>query len=183
MEPLFDGEILALDLATRTGWARGRPGETPTFGRVLLHGDAPQRYRELRAWLTPQLNDVDRVIYESAAVPMLMMGRTNTDAIRFLIGCCEHVEELCHGVVDLYEARVSAVRVHFIGRNMKREAAKARTRERCVGLGWAVTNDDEADACALWSYAVCMARPDLAHTHSPLWRPKRRVMDKQDLPS
>jgi crossover junction endodeoxyribonuclease RuvC len=171
----FDGEILALDLATRTGWARGRPGQDPTFGRILLHGDKAERYRELRAWLAPQLSQVDRVIYESAAVPMLMMGRTNTDAIRFLIGCCEHVEELCHGVVELYEVRVSAVRVHFIGRNLKRDLAKAQTRRRCEGLGWMVTNDDEADAAALWSYAVCLMRPDLAHLHSPLFRPKRRV--------
>jgi hypothetical protein len=179
----FSGNILALDLATRTGWAFGRPGETPTFGRFLLHGDKPQRYRELRAWLAPQLDQCARVIYESAALPMLMMGRTNTDAIRFLIGCCEHVDELCHGVVELYEVRVAAVRVHFIGANLKRDLAKAKTRERCEGLGWRVTNDDEADACALWSYAVCTARPDLAHTHSPLFRPKRRLIDKQTLPS
>lgn len=176
MNALFAGEILALDLATRTGWARGRPGETPRFGRILLHGDRAKRYRELRQWLAPQLTQVDRVIYESAAVPMVMAGRTTNETGLFLIGLCEHVEELCLDVVELWDVSVSTVRVHFIGKNMRREAAKAMTRERCEGLSWMVTNDDEADACALWSYAVCKARPDLAHTHSPLFRPKRRLM-------
>ena len=49
---------------------------------------------------------------------------------------------------------MQSIRKHFIGRgDLKRDAAKARTMERCQRLGWQIANDNEADACAVWDFA------------------------------
>lgn len=176
MEPLFTGEILAFDLATKSGWCRGCPGETPRFGTMLLHGDKPGRYRAFREWVQLMLPGAARVAFEASALPMLVQGRTNFDTVRFLIGLAEHLEEMCEGVVPCCEHRTSDVRCFFIGRNMKREAAKAATVERCELLGLMPANHDEADAIAVWAFEIARLRPDLAHEFSPLFRVRRRVM-------
>jgi len=175
----FNGIILSLDLATQLGWAWGRPeDEVPHFGSRRLKGsDRAARYRDFREFLAVMITDkVSRVVFESS-VTQLMHGKTNIETVKFLIGITEHLEEFCYQRVELREARVSDVRMHFIKANPKREIAKAKTIGRCRDMGWDVKNDDEADACALWSYQVCTIRPDLAATHSPLFsRVKHQIV-------
>ena len=174
----FIGIIFALDLATKFGWAWGRPEDVaPRFGSIVLKGDRAAKYRQLREFLGVMVTDkVSRVVFESSAT-QVMHGQTNIETIKLLIGLTEHVEEFCYQRVELREARVSDVRMHFIKGNPKREIAKAKTVGRCREMGWDVNNDDEADACALWSYQVCTIRPDLAHTHSPLFaKVKHRIV-------
>ena len=170
----FTGKVLALDLATTTGWACGRPGTKPKFGFMRLGkpgGGRANCYRVLRLWLDDfqHLHKPDMIVFESPAAPMVMQGRTNIDTIKLLIGLAEHVEEWCLGNIELREASVQQIRPHFIGENMKSKLAKAATIERCHELGWLVTNDNEADACALWSYQVCCLRPDIAIRMTPLF--------------
>lgn len=173
----FTGKILALDLAAETGWAHGRPGQVPTFGNIRFapRGSAHALiYRKLRAWLdawiTHATSEPDLIVYESAAIAMQMIGRTNAQTVRLLTGMCEHVEELCYDRVELREASTSQVRAHFLGSNrIKRDEAKAMTMNRCIELGWMVENHDQADACATWDYQVCCLRPDLAHKTTELY--------------
>lgn len=174
---MFTGKVLALDLATVTGWCYGAPGERPEFGFLRFGPPGSSRaaiYREYRSWLNDWLIDRDPpkvVVFESAAIPMVMQGKTNANTIKLLIGMCEHTEELCFSRVELREAMASQVRAHFIGTNrVQRADAKKRTIERCNALGIEVKNDNEADAVALWHYQIAHLRPDLAYKTTPLFQ-------------
>ena len=178
---IFEGRVLALDLATTTGWAFGAPGSIPQFGHLRFSkpGSArPVTYRAFRTWLEDRWNvrdhQPDLVVYESPAVPSIMAGKTNIDTIKLLVGLAEHLEEWCHKKVELREARVADVRVHFIGQNMKSAYAKQKTLEQCVMLGWKVETADEADACALWDFQCAWLNPRLAAHSTPLFHGKRR---------
>ena len=170
----FTGNVLALDLATVTGWAYGRPGEVPIFGHLRFVSQGTSRaglYRAFRSWLDRGDGyQPDLIVYESSAVPSIMAGKTNIDTIKTLIGLAEHLEEWAYNRVELREASVSQVRSHFIGRNMKANIAKPMTMERCKELGWNVENHDDADACALWDYQCSFLRPDLAPRTTPLFQ-------------
>ena len=172
----FTGNVLALDLATMTGWAYGPPGKTPAFGHLRFGKPGtsrPQLYRNFRTWLDDTWNvrdhQPDLVVYESAAIPSLMSGKTNIDTTKTLIGLCEHLEEWCHDKIELREATVSQVRSFFIGKNFKAKFAKPMTIEKCRAMGWAVETDDEADAVALHTYQCAWLRPDIAHLSAPLF--------------
>jgi hypothetical protein len=169
----FTGTILALDLATTTGWAFGRPDRAPKYGSIRFGKPGADRalcYRIFRTWLDHDLPmPPDLIVYESPASPMIMMGRTNINTIKRLIGLCENLEEWACDKVELREASVQQVRAHFIGRNLKSAMAKAATIARCRELGWDVNNDNEGDACALWDYQRCCLRPDIAVTTTPLF--------------
>lgn len=170
----FTGNVLALDIATTTGWAFGAPGTIPQFSHVTLSKGSgrPRVYRQFRAWLEQVATklSIDLIVFESAAAPMVMHGRTNIDTIKLLIGLTEHLEEWCYDRIDLREASVSQVRSHFIGGNHKSKIAKAETFHRCHSLGWLVDTYDEADACALWDYQCAYLRQDLSHKSLPLLR-------------
>jgi crossover junction endodeoxyribonuclease RuvC len=171
---MYKGTVLALDLATVTGWAAGKPGTVPTFGHVRFMRPGMSRaagYRELRGWLdmTMHQGKVDLIVFESPAVPSIMAGKTNIDTIKLLIGLAENLEEWSYNHIELREASVSQVRSHFIGQNMKAAIAKPMTMQRCRTLGWNVATTDEADACALWDYQCCHLRPDLAASGTPLF--------------
>jgi hypothetical protein len=165
--------VLALDIATVSGWAFGEPGTAPTFGHWRLAQPSEPRahaHRAFRAWLeTWMAKGPDQIVYESPLQPMMAAGKTNIGTTRLLIGLCEHLEEWAHGRVELSEVPVWQVRAHFIGRNFKSATAKALTMERCHDLGWQTQTPDEADACALWDYKCCLLRPDLAERTAPLF--------------
>jgi hypothetical protein len=165
----FEGRVLALDLATTTGWAYGVPGSIPRFGHIRFSKPGTshaETYRAFRNWLDAKWNvrdeQPDAVVYESPAVPTIHSGKTNIDTIRLLVGFAEHLEEWCWGKVKVEEVRVSTVRVHFLGQNLKSQQAKTETMRRCRMLGWEVNTHDEGDACALWHYQCGWLNPRLA---------------------
>ena len=171
---MFEGRVLALDLATTTGWAYGAPGSIPKFGHLRFAKPGASRaetYRAFRGWLNAKWAKApDMIVYESPAVPSIMAGKTNIDTIKLLVGLAEHLEEWAYQRIELREARVADVRVHFIGQNMKSAFAKAKTFEQCHVLGWKVENNDEADACALWDFQCAWLNPKLAAYSTPLFR-------------
>jgi hypothetical protein len=170
--------VLALDLATVTGWALGKVGDDPKFGHIRFakRGETHAvAYRELRAWMEKMLawnKAVNLIVYESPAVPSIMAGKTNIDTTRLLFGLSENLEEFCHARIELREASVSQVRAHFIGQNLKSKIAKPMTLEKCRELGWMCETTDESDACALWSYQCGLLDPMVALQASPLFRRK-----------
>jgi len=171
----FVQTVLALDLATTTGYAFGKPRSTPKFGhmRIALKGWSRARaYRELRSWLGDfvHYNKIDLIVYESPAIPMQMGGRTTIETVRLLIGLAENLEEWAEGLCELREASVSQVRSHFIGRNFKSAIAKPMTMEKCRALGWMCESHDESDACALWDYQCSWLDPTHAIKGTPLFR-------------
>ncbi|WP_439372950.1 hypothetical protein [Bradyrhizobium sp. DASA03120] len=175
--------ILALDLASRTGWACGDCGDAaPRSGSVRFAREGASMgalFAGCRQWLSDFLAtdpDIKLIVFEAPMTPQQMAGRTTADIIRRLSGLCAVVEELTStlGGYDVREARVADVRTHFIGSNRhKRDQAKALTISACHRLGWAPADDNAADALALWHYQASILDPQLAVQTSPLFR--RRV--------
>ena len=180
----FESPILALDLATNIGWCYGPPAQSPKeFGHYKLGNRGwgrARKYRLFREWL-PMLMLTHKpglVVFESAAATSTFSGRTTIDNVKWLIGICEHLEEMAYENYELREARVSDVRNYFIGHNPKREIAKRKTVQKCRDYGWDVQTDDEGDACALWTYQVSRLRPDIAAKMTPLFYEGRPVVSK-----
>jgi hypothetical protein len=177
----FTGKVLALDLATTTGWAIGRPGKVPTFGHLRFSKPGSSRaltYRTYRNWLDKTFGGrdgepsaiPDLIVYESPAIGAHMGGKTNIETLKLLGGLAEHLEEWCYGKTELREASASQVRAHFIGQNLKAAIAKPMVFERCKELGWPVETHDESDAAALWDYQICALCPELAYRSTRLFQ-------------
>ena len=171
---MFKGNVLALDLASTSGWAHGKPGSVPRFGHQRFAKQGEPRgaaYHRMRLWLDLfcSAHRVDWVVFEAPIAPLLMTGRTNINTIRLLVGFAENLEAWCYRKVEIREARVSEIRAAFLGSNYKTSIAKPMTMDRCHALGWMCETSDEADACAAWSFQCALLRPDLAHMTLPLY--------------
>ena len=160
----FEGEILALDLATRFGWAEGAPGTEPRYGseRFAPAGSSHAAvFGGAIKWLATRLSAFKpaRIVIEAPMNPNMMQGRTNAKTGRLLLGLPAVIEGTAFrfGVYDVKEARVADVRHHFIGSNPRGATGKQQTIARCRQLGWKPADDNAADALALWHYAMCMA--------------------------
>lgn len=171
--------ILALDLATRTGFAFGRVDGVPRTGSIRFGSDAAatgRRYRLYREWLSDLCNTVspDVVCIEKPMPPSFAPGKTNLATLRLLIGLVEHTEELLYDSgIDVREASVSDIRHHFIGANPRGPEGKRLVMMKCRALGWNVEDDNCSDAAACWDYMRCIIRPDLAVRSTPLFRSAR----------
>jgi hypothetical protein len=175
-------DILALDLATTTGYARGKIGETPVCGSITFEGKGltDAVFCAALNWLGDLVadNPPDLLIVEALLPPDAMRGSTSRQVRDRLCGLNAIARAVGHrrGVGEISEASVQQVRAHFIGaRHLQRKAAKAAVVSRCKSLGWDVANDNEADACALWSYACALIDPKQALAVVPLFNPKLRV--------
>jgi hypothetical protein len=163
-------QILALDLALKTGWALGTVNDTaPQSGSIQIVREDASMAKLFACW-REQLRDflamhpdIKLVVFEAPLPPFMKAGNTNIQTIRRLIGLAAVTEELLYslGKYDIREARVGDVRVHFLGSNrFKRAEPKARTIAKCKLLGWAPVDDNAADALALWDYQVACLRRD-----------------------
>ena len=179
-------DILAIDLATTAGYARGKLGDAvPVCGSIAFGGRGRNLgdavFSQALHWISDIVNDgppPDIVIVEKMLPPEAMQNRTSRAVRDRLAGLHGIVRAVAHrhGVGEISEASVGDVRAHFIGqRGLKRYDAKRAVISRCRQLGWDVANDNEADACALWSFACGLLDPSAALRTSPLFNPKLRV--------
>jgi hypothetical protein len=164
---MFEGRVLALDLASVTGYAYGVPGSIPQCGHLRFSkpgSSRAQTYRAFREWLDSAWGRKipDIIVYELPMHPLHVRGKTTFETTKLLIGLAEHLEEWSYEKAELREATVGQVRSHFIGRNMNGVIAKRETFERCKILGWPVETKDESDACALWHYQCAWLNPKLS---------------------
>jgi hypothetical protein len=179
-------DILALDIATITGFARGRVGETPIAGSLSFNNKKLTTSTSNNAvfgnalrWLSDLLRDEPRpdiVIMESMLPPGAMLNHTSRhvrDRLAGLHGVMRGVAHL-RGIAQIAEASVGDVRAHFIfDRMAKRETAKRETMRQCEMMGWKAENDHEADALALWSFAASLIDPKQAMKVMPMFMRKR----------
>lgn len=176
--------ILALDVATVTGFARGRVGETPSSGSVRF-GNVKSRpaaiFDDANNWMVAQLEQPplpDRVIIEEMLPPLSMKGETSRAVRDRLAGLHGVIKGVAHRylVPEIATASVGDVRAHFIGaRGLKRIVAKHAVMERCRALGWECKDDNAGDALALWSFACALIDPTWALQVSPLFNRRLRV--------
>jgi hypothetical protein len=164
--------ILALDIATRMGFAFGEPGTTPESGSILFGSEGASdaaRYHHAFCWA------ID--LFKTRNLPITTMtiedqldpqAFSNKHAAHMLYGLPAPIMAVAYecGVYDIVRRPVSDVRGLFINAcRLKSDVAKARVMRRCKQLGWDVADHNAADACALWAYECSLikgkARPIL----------------------
>jgi Holliday junction resolvasome RuvABC endonuclease subunit len=155
--------VLALDLATCTGWAcdgppdaRGNP--RPFGGSFELRGSAyGDRYVDLRDRLVDMIavHRPDVGVFEA---PLPFAGGSNfagasatSQTVRLLLGLAAVAEEtLTRAGLAVYEVNVQQVRKHFCG---DPRAKKDDVMRVCRTLGWNASDNNAADAMAAWDMA------------------------------
>jgi hypothetical protein len=175
-------EVLALDVATVTGWARGKPGAQPTSGSIRFASAGASKgaiYNGCLMWaidfLTPPLPDL--IVIEQPLSFMAKIGKTNADAVELLHVLPGIIRAVAYqrGIYDWRSARVDVVRHHFIGSNPKGDEGKYQTVRKCRALCWDPKDDDAADALATWDYQCSLIDPVAGLRTSPLFNKQLRV--------
>lgn len=147
--------ILALDIATSTGWCCGVPGERPDLGSVEL---APGRsigergcalvdwLDDYRAFFAPWL-----IVYEA---PLQRGEHLSVQAGRLALGLAMAVEMYGFraGIV-VREANVQQARKAVIGRG---NASKADVWATCCNAGLDPPDYDASDAWLIWRFAAML---------------------------
>jgi hypothetical protein len=180
--------LLALDVATTTGFAYGLPGERPTFGHFRSGkpgADTGTVLAYFHDWLVEHIRDWRpmMVVFESPYVPRVTPPRIRTSTghviatlppasppidihvLRRLISMCGLVELVAHEHrIACREEASNIVCKHFTGRGSwgNRVNKKAATQKMCAVYGWRDVTEDEADALSLWVYAEAMLFPELS---------------------
>lgn len=172
---------MALDLASTTGVAEGRAGETPrlySMRFVKPHDDHPAVFGRALGWLAEHIEDVipDVVFIEAPMTPGAPGIKTNPETTLRLIGLwgalsgeCAYRGIMCRCV------SVQTVRKGFIGAGRVEgggQEAKRRAFDMCRLLGWSPTDRDSSDAGALWWHGVTKVRPKLSPPITPMMHAK-----------
>lgn len=153
--------VLALDLATVTGWAVDRPsgGPVPACGifRTPFAGgdDYGSGFAAFYDWLhdMTSLHQPTLLAFEA---PLDSQNTHNRQATRVLIGMATLAETVAAARgITCFETHIQTVRKHFTGSG---RSQKPDVMYRCRVLGWQVPNHDAADACAVWDYAHAVLR-------------------------
>jgi Holliday junction resolvasome RuvABC endonuclease subunit len=159
------GTIFALDLASRTGYALGAPGERPRSGCVVLKkSDDPPAvaFGNLIFWLNEQcsIERPELVVTEAPFSLQAFKAHSNAEAtVRMTYGLHGVVAGMCNRFgLPLQEFHPATIRKHFIGKGRmgSRAESKAAVIQRCHLLGYMpkeCRDDNRADALATWDYA------------------------------
>ena len=150
------GGILALDLATRTGWAYGVPGGKPVGGVWELPAGASNGRKfaalENQLWDALALHRPRLLILAAS----FTQGKAISGAEQ-LLGLAAHVESSCYRHdVEVRKQAESTMRAHVLGKGASlggRDAIKARVMSWCAEQGYRVVDDNQADATLAWRYA------------------------------
>lgn len=141
--------ILALDMATKTGWATniGRQSGIQTFD--VRRGESPgMRFLRCRGWLAEMqslLGNIDIIVYEQAH----HRGGAAT-------ACCVGLVSTVQTFAAEHDIELMAVHTGELKRwaTGKGNACKLVMIETARSKGWAPGDDNEADAQLLLEYAI-----------------------------
>lgn len=172
--------VLALDLASRFGWAEGANGHKPICGskRCAIEGaGTPEIFGNYTKWLSQKLinRTPDVLVYEAPLATNILRGKTNVRTSRILFGLAAITEGIAYrmGVRSIREATVNEVRRHFIGNgNLPGDQAKRAVGVRCRQLGYEIDDHNAGDAAALWDYTCSMRHASHAVKATPLFQEK-----------
>ena len=151
--------ILALDVASTTGFCHGVAGGPIFFGSHRMSppgaGHAEVQLAFWR-WTADMIGAISPKIIavEAPLDPRGIPKTTNPETFKLLIALAESVAAVAwgRGIYDVRYIPPSEVRRHFIGKNPKRDEAKRLTMRQCKLLGHNVMTDDQADAIALHDF-------------------------------
>lgn len=175
-------EILALDVASRTGIAEGVPGAAPRLyhQQFLKEHESGKGFEHLETmagralvWMAErlQISLPARIVIEAPPPEQALQGQTNarSTAVKImLVGALAGVAA-ARGVPVRFRG-IGQVRKHFIGRgNLPGDVAKPRVKRVCELLGWEPANYDQSDAAALWAFECAQLFPNEAVKPEPLF--------------
>ena len=167
MKPIpANGYVLALDPATKTGYAIGRPKEKPMLATVDLgdefatHDDI---FRRAHYWLAGVLKAQrpDLFVIEDVVPPSAIQGRTTHSGSVISVGLSGIFIGMAgaHGIPVL-RAPISTWRKCFLGHgNLPREKAKLAAMRQCRTLGWPYKDDNAAEAGGIWFWGCGQIMP------------------------
>jgi len=174
--------IAAFDIATKTGVCWGRVGGKPQLATWDLHlaGSQAARFSLFFDYCNEflQTETVDQLWYESPmALGAMHTSGAREETVALLRGLVGVIELAAYrgGIKRIEAFTVQRARKHLTGRgtfkNTKSnpKAGKAKVMEVCRILGVPISNDNEGDAYAGWSYACGLANPRIAHLVTPLF--------------
>lgn len=151
------GVVLALDLATVTGFCVGASASRPTYGSVRLEGrERAARYGALLDWLddAAKLWRFDALVCEAPMVSGDFAGR---DAALLALGLAAHVEFWCwdNAVRQIPSVVVGTARKGVLGKGgFAKGTAKPMVLDWCRREGFTPGDDNAGDALVLWHYAT-----------------------------
>ena len=168
--------VLALDLASTTGWACGEPGGAPSHGTIRFASPGASHEAVFAAALK-WMSDIctsrapGLVVWEAPMPTSFSRGNSNVNTTTLLFGLPAVIGAVAYrcAIYDLRKADTKDVRNHFIGCNPKRAKAKPMVIRQCQAQGWQVADDNEADALATWHYMCSLIEPKLAMRPTPLF--------------
>lgn len=160
--------ILALDLATQTGFCIGPAdtGEVPTIGHVRMPSTGPDVGRFLCAWqdwLEPKVREVEPalIVFEAPILP----AQTQMATTRKLQGMAGVTEMVGHRLgIEVAEVATSQVKKALTGSG---RADKADMMAAARHYGFTPQTSDEADAFGIWLCALRLRHPE----HAGRWDP------------
>jgi crossover junction endodeoxyribonuclease RuvC len=160
--------VLAVDAAATCGFALGDTGAEPRFGSRNFtgsnaSGEVVARFaRFLRVVIERDKPDV--LAYEAPYFPMgFRKGPpANAKTLRRLLGMAEIVDAIAFDYrLRCYQATAGEVCSYLTGKSNwgGRAQKKAATIAAARLWGWNVSDDNQADACAVWAYAESILDP------------------------
>lgn len=182
--------IAGFDIATSCGCAHGVAGVRPRVWTWNLREHGKVRTDKLAALMRYceryfASYRVDALFYEKPLPISALLAQAQKGGVQaaFRMGATEDTIALLRGAIGVIEAcaaragvpRIEAVsvqeaRTHLLGRgHIPKGQGKALVRERCRVLGWHTANEDESDACAIWSLGCGLMSPMAAHMSTPLF--------------
>ena len=163
-------KLLALDLSTHTGWAVGEHVDQPRFGTFHLPktgDDIGTFVAAFDDWLCSMIavEGLDELVFEA---PLMIGGanaKTNITTVRKLMALASHTEFVCHrqGVM-CREANLATVKKFFAGSGRAQKPDMIRSAQR---YGFAVKDDNQADALGAWCLRVHNKYADQRHRWAP----------------
>jgi len=161
-------KILAIDGAATAGFAFGATGEEPRFGSRCFtgsnaSGEVVARFsRFLRVVVERDKPEI--IAYEAPYFPMgFRKGPpANAKTLRRLLGMAEIIDAIAWDHrLRCYQATTGEVCRYLTGKSNwgGRDKKKAATIAAARRWGWDVSDDNAADACAVWAYAESILDP------------------------
>jgi len=162
-----DATILALDIATRCGWAEGPVSGHPLFfgserlapegaGDAAIFAGMLQFLGRRLAAFKPRI-----IVYEAPLDPRHMKMTTKA-TLRRLNGLPAVAEAIAYrmGVYDVREIETGDLKLYWHGkRNLPRPVVKPMTIRKMQALGYDVKDEDAADAVAVHRYMAAFLNP------------------------
>jgi hypothetical protein len=147
----FAGNVLALDLATTTGFAAGPLDGRPRYGSVTLHGrEHVHRRMSLRKWRKEQ--ETVHGYFTAVVIEGLIKHHSSEAAKLLAIQTVGDIELWAQDEqIPFLTVPAATARKKAIGRGtFPKGEAKDRAMDWCREQGFSPRTDDAGDALVLW---------------------------------